>query len=49
MKIDIRKRFTLRMPEKLYNYLAEEAKEQGISLNEHILQILWKWLDENRK
>ena len=47
MNIDARKRFTLRMPEKLYDCLREEAKERGISLNEFILEILWKWIEEN--
>ncbi len=34
---------TVRAPEELQEMLKESAKEQGITRNALILQILWKW------
>lgn len=44
MIIDERARFTLRLPEKLFESLGKEATEVGVSLNALILQILWNWV-----
>ncbi len=49
MKIDIRERFTLRMPAALYQKVQKEADIIGISLNALILQILWDWLKEQER
>lgn len=43
MTNDSIKRFTLRLPYKLYSKLVKEANIKGVSLNSLILQILWDW------
>ena len=40
------KRAGLRIPAEMNAYLIQEAKNQGISKNALILQILWKWTKE---
>lgn len=46
MTIDEKIRFTFRIPLKLFNAIKSEAKEQGVSANALILQIIWDWLKE---
>lgn len=43
-----RKRAGLRIPDELNTCLIQEAKNQGVSKNALILQILWKWTQERR-
>ncbi len=37
---------TLRMPNRLSNFLMKSAKEQGLTQNALILQILWDWYNK---
>ena len=46
MKIDTRTRFTLRLPNSLYQELDERSKQIGVSVNALILQILWEWIEK---
>lgn len=43
MKNDTRARFTLRIPQPLFEAIGNEACEQGVPINSLILQILWDW------
>ena len=45
MKKDERMRFTLRMPQEIFQSIGSEASLRGIPLNALILQILWEWLE----
>lgn len=49
MTKDVRKRFTFRLPDSLFDNLKKEADKQGLSLNALILQILWNWIKENKQ
>lgn len=33
---------TIRLPEKLYENLKQEAKKRGMSLNAYLISVLWK-------
>lgn len=44
-KSDERARYTFRMPQDLMEKLKNESKQQGVSLNALILQILWEWIE----
>lgn len=46
MTLDKRERFTLRIPNDLYNRLQNEANTIGVSLNAFILQLLWEWSEK---
>jgi predicted HicB family RNase H-like nuclease len=46
---DNRKRYTLRMPEELFQDLGSVAAAQGVSLNALILQALWEYVEKKRK
>lgn len=48
MKLDTRNRFTLRIPTSLFLLLQEDANRTGHSVNALILQILWKWMQDNQ-
>lgn len=45
--INDRCRFTFRLPKELMDKLKVIADRQGLTVNAVILQILWKWLDDN--
>lgn len=45
MKIDTRKRFTLRIPKELLDFVREEAKQKDICINAMILSILQDWIE----
>ncbi len=32
---------TIRLPERLYEKLKQEAKKRGMSLNEYLISVLW--------
>jgi len=49
MTKDKRVRFTLRIPEKKLKRLEEIAKEEGVSINALILEILRKWSELHEK
>ena len=49
MNIDNRERFTLRIPESLFESLKSKSQELGISINARILQILWDWAEKEEK
>lgn len=40
---DMRKRYTFRMPEELYQMAKTKADRLGISMNALLLDILWEW------
>ena len=40
---DMRKRYTFRMPEELYQIAKTKADRLGISMNALLLDILWEW------
>ena len=40
---DIRKRYTFRIPEELYQMAKAKADRLGISMNALLLDILWEW------
>ncbi len=42
-------RFTFRLPKKLLDELKEEAYSKGCSVNSLILQILWKWFEQQKE
>ncbi len=42
-----RRRFTLRLPDKLFEKLNIEADRRGVSINSMILEILWEWAEKN--
>lgn len=44
MTKDARKRFTFRLPDKLYDKIKAEADEQGFSINALMLHILQEWI-----
>lgn len=46
MKKDDRSRFTLRIPENLFNLIQDKSLEFGVSTNALILQILWDWFNK---
>lgn len=39
---------TIRLPDALHRQLKEEAKEKGITLNCHVLNILWGQVKDNK-
>lgn len=39
----MRKRYTFRMPEELYQIAKTKADRLGISMNALLLDILWEW------
>ena len=42
-------RFTFRLPKNLLDKLKEEAYSKGCSVNSLILQILWKWFEQQKE
>ena len=49
MNLDDRKRFTLRLPPRLFMQLQDIASELGFTLNAFILQILQDWVESQEK
>lgn len=49
MKKDIRVRYTLRLPSKLFDIIGAKANELGQPINALILQILWDWVKQNEE
>lgn len=47
MSMDLRKRFTFRMPNSLHERLKNRAERMGVSVNSLILQILDDWVQKN--
>ncbi len=47
IKKEDRRRFTLRLPDELFEKLNIEAERRGLSINSMILEILWKWEEKN--
>ena len=40
---------TVRAPDVLQEFLKDKAREQGLTRNALILQILWEWADNNEE
>lgn len=40
---------TIRLPDSLHRKLKEEAKDKGITLNCHILNILWECMNGKKE
>lgn len=40
---------TVRAPDSLQESLKDKAREQGLTRNALILQILWEWIDKNEE
>ena len=49
MKKDIRVRYTLRLPSKLFDIIGAKANELGQPIHALILQILWDWVKQNEE
>lgn len=47
-KYDERIRYTFRIPKALIQKIREEATRLGSSVNATMLQILWKWYEEQK-
>lgn len=42
-------RFTLRIPKEISEYLKQEAKKRGLSRNALMIQILWDYLEFEKR
>ncbi len=42
-------RYALRVPEEMRKEIAKIAKEQGLTMNGLIKEILWDWIQEQRE
>lgn len=49
MTKDARARYTLRLPQDLFELVGKEASSRGVPMNALILQILWEWSERQAK